>query len=129
MFEIWILQGITFSNIGGLMFFIPDDAKIIFYSKPTSQLKGIDGLTSVIQNEMKLDPQPNCYFLFCNTKRDRFKILYKEGDNLAIWFKRFKGTLGFNYTNQIITFDKQGFLAFMGKTSSTHHYTLKNIFI
>lgn len=110
------------------MFFIPEDAKIIFYSKPVSQLKGIDGLTGVIQNEMRLEPLTNHYFLFCNTKRDRFKILYREGDNLAIWFRRFKGTLSFNYTNQIVTYDKNGFLVFMGKTSSKHHYTLKNIF-
>lgn len=111
------------------MFFVPDDAKIIFYSKPVNQLKGIDGLTAVIQNEMKLEPQNNHYFLFCNTKRDRFKILYKEGNNLAIWFKRFKGTLSFSYTNQIITLDKSGFLTFIEKTGSRHHYTLKNIFV
>jgi hypothetical protein len=111
------------------MFYIPDNAKIIFYSKPISQLKGIDGLTSVIQNEMDLEPQDDHYFLFCNTKRDRFKILYKEGDNLAIWFKRFKGTLGFSYTHQIVIFNKQGFLDFIGNTSSRHHYTLKNIFV
>ncbi len=111
------------------MFYIPSDAKIIFYSKPVSQLKGIDGLSSVIQNEMGMEPFSGCYFLFCNTKRDRFKVLYKEGENLAIWFKRFKGTLGFVYTNQIIILDKKGFLDFLQKTSSRHHYTLKNIFI
>jgi hypothetical protein len=111
------------------MFHLPDNAEIIFYSKPISQLKGIDGLSSVIQNEMGMEPYADRYFLFCNTKRDRFKVLYKDGDNLAIWFKRFKGTLGFTYTNQIIILDKKGFLAFLEKTSSRHHYTLKNIFI
>ena len=111
------------------MFFVPDDAKIFFYSKPTSQLKGIDGLTSVIQNEMGLNPQPGHYFLFCNTKRDRFKILYMDGDNLAIWFRRFKGTLGFTYTNEVVIFDKKKFIDFLNKTSSRHHYTIKNMFV
>lgn len=110
------------------MFFVPENAQIIFYSKPISQLKGIDGLSSVIQNEMGMNPQIGHYFLFCNTKRDRFKILYKEGDNLAIWFKRFKGTLSFTYTNSILVFDKKDFLEFLKKTRSTHHYTLKNLF-
>ena len=110
------------------MFFVPDNAKIIFYSKPVSQLKGIDGLSSVIQNEMDMEPDSGLYFLFCNSKRDRFKVLYKDGENLAIWFKRFKGTLGFTYTNQIVVFDKKDFFAFLEKTSSKHHYTLKNIF-
>jgi hypothetical protein len=110
------------------MFFVPNDAVIIFYSKPVSQLKGIDGLMSVIQNEMDMNPCVGQYFLFCNTKKDRFKVLYKEGDNLAIWFRRFKGTLSFSYTNQVTVFDKKSFLEFLEKTSSRHHYTLKNIF-
>ena len=110
------------------MFIIPDDAQIVFYSKPISQLKGIDGLASVIQNDMGMNPSSGHYFLFCNSKRDRFKILYKDGENLAIWFKRFNGTLGFTYTNQIIFMDKIGCLAFLNKTSSKHHYTLKSIF-
>ena len=110
------------------MFSVPEDAKIIFYSKPISQLNGVDGLSAVIQSEMGMDPCSGCYFLFCNTKRDRFKILYKEGGNLAIWFKRFEGTLGFSYTNQIVTFDKITFLAFLEKTSSRYHYTLKDFF-
>ena len=111
------------------MFLVPDDAKIVFYSKPVSQLRGIDGLTSVVQNEMGMDPLSGHYFLFCNSKRDRFKILYKDGDNLAIWFRRFKGTLGFTYTNQTVIFDKKGFIAFLEKTSYRHHYTIKNMFI
>lgn len=115
-------------NIGENMFQVPANAKVIFYSKPVSQLKGIDGLTSIIQNEMGMEPNMGDYFLFCNSKRDRFKILYRDGDNLAIWLKRFKGTLGFTYTNQIIIFDKKSFLAFLNKTSSKHHYTLKNMF-
>lgn len=110
------------------MFFVPDNAKIIFYSKPVSQLKGIDGLSSVIQNEMGMKPDSGHYFLFCNSKRDRFKMLYKDGDNLSIWFKRFSGTLSFVYSNQIIVFDKKRFLAFLKNTNSKHHYTLKSIY-
>lgn len=110
------------------MFHIPKNAQIVFYSKPISQQKGIDALTSVIQNEMGMEPQSNFYFLFCNTKRDRFKILYKDRDNLAIWFRRFKGTLKFTYTNDIIIFDQKGFIDFLENTSSRPYYTLKNIF-
>ncbi len=111
------------------MFIVPEDATIVFYSNPVSQLKGIDGLASVIQFDMGMDPLSGHYFLFCNSKRDRFKVLYKDGDNLAIWFRRFKGTLGFKYTNQMVFFDKNGFLKFLEKTSSKHHYTLKNMFV
>lgn len=109
------------------MFSVPDNATIIFYSKPINQQKGIDALTSVIQNEMGMDPCIGYYFLFCNAKRDRFKVLYRDGDNLGIWFKRFKGTLKFAYTNQIVIFDKNDFLTFLEKTSSRPFYTLKNM--
>jgi hypothetical protein len=110
------------------MFFVPTDAKIIFYSKPISQLNGIDGLSKVIQNELGMQPDCGNYFLFCNSKRDRFKILYKEGDNLAVWFKRFSGTLHFQYSDKIIVFDKFSFLTFLENTSSRCHYTLRNIY-
>jgi hypothetical protein len=110
------------------MFSVSDNATIIFYSKPISQLKGIDGLTSVIQNEMGMEPDSGSYFLFCNSKRDRFKILYKEGSNLAIWFKRFPGTLHFQYTNKIVIFDKKGLFLFLENTCSKHHYTLKQMY-
>lgn len=110
------------------MFFVPEDAKIIFFSKPVSQLKGIDGLSSVIQNEMGMQLCEGHYFLFCNTKRDRFKVLFKDGDNLAIWFKRFKGTLSFKYTNEIVLFDKKAFLDFLKKTNSKHHYNLIDLY-
>lgn len=52
--------------------------KSFFIRNPISQLKGIDGLASVIQNEMGMEPGSGHYYLFCNSKRDRFKILYKE---------------------------------------------------
>jgi hypothetical protein len=110
------------------MFFVPNDAKIVFYSKPVSQLNGIDGLSKVIQNEMGMQPDCGNYFLFCNSKRDRFKILYKEGSNLAIWFKRFDGTLHFQYSAKIIIFDKFSFLTFLENTNSKCHYTLKNLY-
>jgi hypothetical protein len=110
------------------MFCLPNDAQIVFFSKPISQLNGIDGLSRVVQNEIGMEPDCGSYFLFCNSKRDRFKILYKEDDNLAVWFKRFSGTLHFQYTNQVIIFDKASFLEFLSTTHSKHHYTLKNIY-
>lgn len=108
------------------MFSVPEDAKIVFYSKPVSQLKGIDGLSSVIQNEMDMEPDSGDYFLFCNGKRDRFKILYKDGPDLAIWFKRFKGTLHFQYTNKIMIFDKNSFLIFLENTVFLDYHALKS---
>lgn len=94
------------------MFFVSDNAKIVFYSKSISQLNGIDGLSAVIQNEIGMEPDFGNYYPFCNSKRDRFKILYKEEDNLAIWFKRFKGTFHFQYTGNVLFLTKKAFQNF-----------------
>lgn len=100
------------------MITIQEDAKIIFYSKPINLIKSIDGLAAVVQNELGMELNANEYFLFCNFKRDRFKILYKDGANLAIWFRRFKGTLAFQYTGKTIFLTKDGFLEFLSQTRS-----------
>lgn len=100
------------------MFLVQDDAKIIFYSKPINLIKGIDGLTGIVQSELGIEPDSKTYFLFTNVKKNRFKILYKDGANLAIWFKRFEGTLKFRYSGEIIFFDKSSFLDFLSKTVS-----------
>jgi len=100
------------------MFTIDDNAKVMFYSKPTNLLKSIDGLTQVVLSEWGMDVEPHTYFLFCNFKKNRFKVLYTDGTHLAIWFKRFNGTLTFSFSNEMITFDKDGFFAFLQKTRS-----------
>jgi hypothetical protein len=110
------------------MFRLLDNAIVIFYSKPVSLIKSIDALTAVIQVEMGMQPDSGIYFLFCNVKKDRFKILYKDGDNLAIWFKRFSGSLKFEYSNEIEIFDKDGFLKFLNKTCYAPNRRIKNFF-
>lgn len=110
------------------MFKVSDAAKIFFYSKPVSLIKSIDALTAVVQTEMGMEPDLDTYFLFCNLKKDRFKILYMDGDNLAIWFKRFNGSLKFEYSSQVVTFDKKSFLIFLNEIRYTPNRRLKNIF-
>ena len=55
---------------------------------------GIDGLSTLIKNEFKLDPfEKNVLFLFCGRKPDRIKGLLWEGFSFSI--KDWKG-LSFN---------------------------------
>lgn len=107
------------------MFWIPEDAKIYFLSKPTKLIKGINGLTSIVFNEVKIEPGPGIYFLFCNLKKNYFKILYTENGYFAIWHKRFEGTLQFNYSGNIVVFSKNTFRDFLSRTRCRRFPRLK----
>lgn len=54
----------------------------------TDMRKGIDGLIALIQDSFELDPYNSSVFLFCGTKKDRYKCLYFDGDGFALLYKR-----------------------------------------
>lgn len=49
--------------------------------------KGISGLCGIVQDQMELNPFENYLFIFCNTRRDRIKILYWDQTGFAMWYK------------------------------------------
>lgn len=61
----------------------------IFVAKgPTDMRKGFDGLQGLITGVLEQDPLSGHLFLFVNRRRDKLKILYWDGDGLAIWYRR-----------------------------------------
>lgn len=54
----------------------------------TDLRRGIDGLVAVIQSDYQLDPYSRALFLFCGTRKDRFKTLYWAGDGFLLLYKR-----------------------------------------
>jgi transposase len=61
----------------------------IFIASGTTDLrKGFDGLCGLVSNQLKQDPLSGTLFLFVNRRRDRLKVLYWDGDGLAIWYRR-----------------------------------------
>jgi transposase len=50
--------------------------------------KSINGLSAIVENEMKLDVFGRFLFLFCNRDRTRLKILYWDKTGFALWLKR-----------------------------------------
>ena len=56
--------------------------------------KSFDGLTGLVQSEMKKDPLSGEVFLFINRKNDRIKLLRWESGGFVLYYKRLeKGTL------------------------------------
>jgi transposase len=54
----------------------------------TDMRKGFDGLCGLVSSTLQQDPLSGTLFLFVNRRRDRLKILYWDGDGLAIWYRR-----------------------------------------
>ncbi|MBE6724716.1 MAG: IS66 family insertion sequence element accessory protein TnpB [Ruminococcaceae bacterium] len=54
----------------------------------TDLRRGIDGLASIVQGTLKLDPYSRVIFLFCGRRKDRIKGLVWEGDGFLLLYKR-----------------------------------------
>jgi transposase len=50
--------------------------------------KSFDGLTGIVQNELKADPLSGAIFIFLNRRRNQVKLLLWEGDGFSLYHKR-----------------------------------------
>ena len=50
--------------------------------------KSINGLSALVQYEMKKDPFAHGYYVFCSRSRKLLKILYWDKSGFALWYKR-----------------------------------------
>jgi transposase len=62
--------------------------KIFIALGATDMRKGFDGLCGVVTGVLQKDPLSGHLFLFVNRRKDKMKILYWDGDGLAIWYRR-----------------------------------------
>ncbi len=63
-------------------------SKIYLYRDCVDMRKAINGLSQIVQDEMKLDPFTKTLFIFCGRRKDRIKILYWDNSGFALWQKR-----------------------------------------
>ena len=54
----------------------------------TDLRRGIDGLAAVVTEQYDLNAYSQSLFLFCGTRKDRFKALLWEGDGFLLLYKR-----------------------------------------
>ena len=64
------------------------DLQIFVSTTPTNMSYSFDSLMGRAQSIFEQDPTSGHLFLFFNRRRDKLKILYWDGDGLAIWYKR-----------------------------------------
>lgn len=67
-----------------------DFTNVSIYLKPgaTDMRKQINGLTLLVQNDMKMNPLSGSLFMFCNKNRKLLKIVYWDKTGFAMWLKR-----------------------------------------
>lgn len=70
------------------MLSIATGTRIFVASGATDMRKGFDGLQGIVSGVLAQDPLCGHLFLFVNRRRDKLKILYWDGDGLAIWYRR-----------------------------------------
>jgi transposase len=63
-------------------------ARIYLYANDVDMRRSFDGLMAIVQTEFDKDIRQGDFFLFINKRRDRLKILWWDGDGLAIFMKR-----------------------------------------
>lgn len=61
---------------------------IYLHRDPTDMRKSIDGLSVLVQGEMRSNPFARALFLFCNKRRTHIKALYWDETGFCVWLKR-----------------------------------------
>ena len=61
---------------------------IYLAAQPVDMRKAFDGLWALALDHLGRDPLAGGLFVFINRRRDRMKLLYWDGDGIAIWAKR-----------------------------------------
>jgi len=70
------------------MLSFPEDVPIYLRTGATDMRKSVNGLSSIIQNDMKLNPFRQGYFVFCNKTRRLIKLIYWDRSGWALWYKK-----------------------------------------
>jgi transposase len=63
-------------------------ARIYLYALDVDMRRSFDGLQAIVQTDFKRDIRLGDLFLFINKRRDRVKLLWWDGDGMAIFMKR-----------------------------------------
>jgi transposase len=89
---------------------ISHQLRIFLCTEPADMRKNFRGLSGLVRRSMMLDPLSGFLFVFRNKRGDRLKVLYCDGDGLAIWYKQLqRGTFRFpdlsNYSSAGLEID------------------------
>ena len=67
---------------------ITEFENLYLHRAPVDLRKSINGLTAIVEAEMKLDLRAPSLFIFCNGRRTHMKMIYFDRSGFALWLKR-----------------------------------------
>ena len=67
---------------------LPPDQQTYIVTGYTDLRRSIDGLATIVQAQLQLDPYCTALFLFCGRRRNRLKALIWEDDGFVLLYKR-----------------------------------------
>ena len=67
---------------------LPSGMQVYLVTGYTDLRRSIDGLATIVQGKLDLDPYNSALFLFCGRRCDRIKGLLWEGDGFLLLYKR-----------------------------------------
>jgi transposase len=67
---------------------LPNDMKLFLYLSPVDMRKSFNGLTLLVVETLRMDPNSGHLFLFRNKRCNRLKILYQERGCFTLWYRR-----------------------------------------
>lgn len=68
------------------------DSIIYLYRHPVDMRKSINGLVTIVEGEMNLDPFSSKLFIFCNAARTIIKLVGWDGNGFVLLLKRIEKT-------------------------------------
>ena len=69
------------------MLSLSGSSRIFLYLRPTDMRRSFAGLGALVYQHLGR-PDDGSYYVFVNRRRTHVKILYWDGDGLALWSKR-----------------------------------------
>ena len=67
------------------MLSIPGNSQIYLYRPPTDMRKSFRGLSALVYQHLGR-PDDGAFYVFVNHNRTKVKIMYFDGDGLAVWY-------------------------------------------
>lgn len=75
------------------MFSLTSSFRYYLYREPTDMRKSFDGLSGLVQGQLRRDPASGEVFIFINRRRNKVKLLRWEQGGFVLYYKRLeKGT-------------------------------------
>jgi transposase len=70
------------------MFVESDSLRILLYSKPVDMRRAIDGLATIVSDQLDESPTSGNLYVFYNRSGDKLKIIYWQRSGFCLFYKR-----------------------------------------